>query len=71
MQEQITIDAYSLVDLLVEVQKYVQEGYVVEMTENSTFPQQYATRFVVTIVLASTEEPDTVDAPKRGRKPKA
>ncbi|MCZ2397799.1 MAG: hypothetical protein LC100_14795 [Chitinophagales bacterium] len=58
-QEKFSVDAYSFVDVLQAVQKGVQQGYVIDVETNENYPQQWGTRYVLTMVRPKTEEVKT------------
>lgn len=73
------IDAYSIAEFLVEVQKAFQDGYVLDLDSNENYPQAVGVRYFVGMVqpegqtikvVATEEDPGDTEAPKRGRKPK-
>ncbi len=55
-QEKLSVDAYSFVDVLQAVQKGVQQGYVLDVETNENYPQQWGTRYLLTMVRPKTEE---------------
>ncbi len=55
-QEKFSVDAYSFVDVLQAVQKGVQQGYVLDVETNENYPQQWGTRYLLTMVRPKTEE---------------
>ena len=55
-EEKFSVDAYSFVDVLQAVQKGVQQGYVIDVETNENYPQQWGTRYLLTMVRPKTEE---------------
>jgi len=55
-QEKLSVDAYSFVDVLQAVQEGVQQGYVIDVETNENYPQQWGTRYLLTMVRHKTEE---------------
>ena len=55
-EEKFSVDAYSFVDALQAVQKGVQQGYVLDVETNENYPQQWGTRYLLTMVRPKTEE---------------
>lgn len=55
-EEKFSVDAYSFVDVLQAVQKGVQQGYVLDVETNENYPQQWGTRYLLTMVRPKTEE---------------
>ncbi len=54
-QEKFPVDAYSFAEALQQVQKGVQEGYVLDLESNEHYPQQWGTRFLLTMVRQEKE----------------
>ena len=55
-EEKCSVDAYSFVDVLQAVQKGVQQGYIIDVETNENYPQQWGTRYLLTMVRPKTEE---------------
>ena len=55
-EEKFSVDAYSFVDVLQAVQKGVQQGYIIDVETNENYPQQWGTRYLLTMVRPKTEE---------------
>lgn len=53
-EEKITFNAYSLVDVLEQTQKLVQQGYELDLDSNSGYPQQFGTVYVITMNLKNS-----------------
>lgn len=49
-KQDIQIDAYNLVDLLVEVEKHIKAGYTFDLESNEKYPQHFGHRFFVPMV---------------------
>lgn len=50
VEEEIkTFHAFSLVEVLEELQKLVQKGYVLDLEHNDTYPQLYGTHYIITV----------------------
>ena len=45
-----TFHAFSLVEVLEELQTLVQKGYVLDLDHNETYPQLYGTHYVISVV---------------------
>ena len=66
------IDAYSLVELLVQVQENIQLGYLIDLSTNENYPQIIGHHYTLGMAKESTEEifGSTEVKSKPGRKPK-
>lgn len=72
-KQDIQIDAYNLVDLLVEVEKHIKAGYTFDLESNEKYPQHFGHRFFVPMVpvreqgveateIKQQKQPETTEA---------
>lgn len=55
-EKKFSVDAYSFVDALLGVQQGVQQGFVLDVETNEHFPQQWGTRYLLTMVRPTVAE---------------